>query len=67
MTEETDTQRTPPVLTNALTDDQRGWAKQRHPEHYRTPGAKWYVNKDKPAIPTPAGSPTKPTKRRRHH
>ena len=54
-------------LTIELTEDQRGWAKQRFGEHYRTNGARWYVRPDKPTVPIPAVKMTKKPKRRRRH
>lgn len=54
-----------PVLTKDLSSDQRGWAKQRFPEHYRSNGAKWYIREDKPSIPIPAIMLSNKTKKRR--
>ena len=58
----------PPVLTAALTEDQRGWAKQRYQRHYYTKGAKWYRRKAS-AVPVPAIklTPEAPQRRRRRH
>ncbi len=66
MTEEATTTEKPPVrvLTSQLTMDQRGWAKLRHPEHYRTNGARWTIDKHKPSVPTPVPMDNKPRKRR---
>lgn len=55
-----------PLLTRQLSTDQRGWAKQRFPTHYRTNGAKWYVRPEKKSIPVPAVMHNKPHRRRRH-
>lgn len=57
-----------PVTTAKLTSDQLGWAKQRFGDHYRTPGAKWYVRSDKPNVPVPAVKMTRGRyKKKRHH
>lgn len=56
-----------PRLTSELSSDQRGWAKERYPVHYRTPGAKWYIKKDKPAIPVPANAEQPKARKRKSH
>lgn len=43
-----------PVFTKALTADQSGWARIDHPDHFGRPGAKWFINPDKPGRPIPA-------------
>jgi hypothetical protein len=57
-----------PVLTAGLSNDQRGWAKQRYPRHYMTPGAKWY-RRNNSSVPVPAIklTPDSPHRRRRRH
>lgn len=55
------------ILTHELGNDQRGWAKQRFPEHYRSNGARWYIRKDKPAVPIPAIKLSKNTQKKRRH
>lgn len=56
-----------PVFTRELNNDQRGWAKQRFLDHYRSNGAKWYVRTNKPAVPVPAIKLSRTTKKKRRH
>lgn len=43
-----------PIPTSKLTPDQRGWAMYHFAQHFRDPSARWFINPNKPAIPTPA-------------
>lgn len=57
-----------PKLTRELTDDQKGWAKDRFEAHFRIKGARWYIRPEKPSIPIPAIKHTPKVKpRRRRH